>query len=86
MKSFLLLRVILSIIFFALVLFGNWWMVAILGFCILATFAAWEIVLGAVIMDLLYTSSVGFFGFPAVWTTLALLTFFAFRYLRSKLF
>ncbi len=86
MKSFLLLRVVLSIIFFALVLFGNWWVVAILGFCILAAFTAWEVVLGAVLMDLLYTTPAGLFGFPAVWTTFALLAFFAFAFLRSKLF
>lgn len=86
MKKLTILRIVLSILFFTFILFGNWWMAPLLGLLILFRFDAWEVILGAVLSDLLYTTNFGFFGFPAVWTTLAILAFFAFRVLRSKLF
>lgn len=86
MSKLVIIRWILSSTFFLSIFFGVWWWAPLLGALILVRFNAPEIIFGAVLMDLLYTGSSGFFGFPAVWTVLFVVLFFAFKLLRSKLF
>lgn len=79
-------RFVFNIAFFSSVIWGAWWMPAVIGIVLLIMFNAWEVVLGAILMDLLYHSPYAPLSFPAVWTASSIILFFAFRSLRSKLF
>ena len=79
-------RLVLSITFFCSVFFANWVVVVVLGLVTLAFFSAWEVILGAILMDLLYVSNFDLLEFPALWTVCSIVAYFAFHALRSRLF
>ncbi len=86
MSKILIIRLTLLILFFFSIFFGDWYVTAMFGLIALTVSSAWEIIIGAVLIDLLYTTSFGFLGFQAVWTVCALAIYFAFHQLRSRLF
>ena len=85
MSRALVFRIILATALYLSIFFAGWFLPVSIGLVSLVLFSSWEVVAGAVIMDLLYANGAVFYGLP-IWTISAVLCFFVFRAIRSKLF
>ena len=79
-------RIVLSIIFFLGIFLFPWWLSALIALLLLIRYTAYEVLLGGVLFDVLYSAGAGaFFGVPYVGTLFATALFIVFFYFKRSL-
>lgn len=71
--------------FFAGIVFGPVWLVVFLGLVVLFFTSGIAVIFGALLFDLLYTSSMGLYGLSFVATSVAVLIVFLITIIKKRL-